>query len=174
MTFDAVLGALTGGEVEWAVLPVWNSTIGRVAAARDALDRREKLVRRVGEVDVPVHHCLLALPGTSLASVRYVGSHPAALSQCTGLFRLQPRMQAVEAFDTAGAARQLAVFDSRSTATGDRWYDALAAASPASLAAIASAKAAETYGLDILQRGVNDEPTNFTRFVVLGARGEAR
>lgn len=173
-TFDAVLDSLASGEVEWAVLPVWNSTIGRVTPARDALDARANLVRRVDEVDVPVHHCLLVLPGTSLASVRYVGSHPAALSQCTELFRLQPQMQAVEAFDTAGAARQLAAFDRGRAATGDYWYDGLAVASPTSLAAIASAKAAATYGLDILQRGVNDAPTNFTRFAVLRAREVAR
>jgi prephenate dehydratase len=168
-TFDAVLDALTSGDVEWAVLPIWNSTIGRVAAAREVLDARSHMVVREGEVDVPVHHCLLALPGASLDTVRYVGSHPAALAQCTRLFRLHPRMTAVEAFDTAGAARQLASFD-RARAAGDEpWYDALEVESPMSLAAIASAQAATAYGLAVLERGVNDQPTNFTRFVALRA-----
>jgi prephenate dehydratase len=173
-TFDSVLDALTNGVVEWAVLPVWNSTIGRVSAAREALDARSDLVVREGELDVPIRHCLLALPGTSLASVREVGSHPAALAQCTRLFRLNPQMKAIEAFDTAGAARQLSTFDRRHPAGEQRWYDALAPESPATLAAIASAKAATRYGLQVLQRDVNDEPTNHTRFVVLRAREVTR
>jgi prephenate dehydratase len=173
-TFDAVLDALTTGEVEWAVLPIWNSTIGRVAAARDALDARSTMVARDGEVDVPVHHCLLALPGTSLVTIRHVGSHPAALAQCRRLFRRHPQLRAIEAFDTAGAARQLAYFDRPRAAGEDRWYDPLETESPGSLAAIASLQAAATYGLTILERGVNDEPTNFTRFVALRAREAAK
>ena len=169
-TFEAVLDALTSGEVEWAVLPIWNSTIGRVTAARDALDAGSSLVTREGEVDVPVRHCLLALPAATLDTVRHVGSHPAALAQCTRLFRLHSRLTAVEAFDTAGAARQLASFDTPRAPGEERWYDGLEPASPLSLAAIASAEAATAYGLVVLQRGVNDEPTNFTRFAVLRAR----
>jgi prephenate dehydratase len=169
-TFHAVVDAVTDGAVEWGMLPVWNSTIGRVTAAREVLDARAGQVVREGEVDVPVHHCLLGLPGTPIESVRHVGSHPAALAQCTRLFRLNARMKAVEAFDTAGAAAQLASFD-RARAMGEEfWYDVLASASPTTLAVIASARAATAYGLTVLQRGVNDEPTNFTRFVVLRAR----
>lgn len=168
-TFDAVLDALLSGDVEYAVLPVWNSTIGPVQAARNALDARSDMVVRAGEVDVPVRHCLLALPGTVLADVRYVGSHPAALAQCPRLFHLNPQLSAVEAFDTAGAASQLASFHEARTPGEERWYDALAVESPRALAAIASAQAAAAYGLEVLQRGVNDESTNYTRFVVLRA-----
>lgn len=170
VTFDAVLDALIDGDVECAVLPVWNSTIGRVQAAHDALDARARMVVRTDEVDVPVRHCLLALAGASLADVRYVGSHPAALAQCKRLFRQMPHLTPVVAFDTAGAASQLASFGDAPASGGDRWYDALAVGSPKALAAIASAKAASAYGLEVLWRGVNDEPTNFTRFVALRAR----
>jgi prephenate dehydratase len=173
-TFDAVLDALVTGEVEWAMLPVWNSTIGRLAAARDALDARSSLIMREGEVEVPVRHCLLAVPGASLSMVNFVGSHPAALAQCTRLFHLNPRLTAVEAFDTAGAACQLASYDTPRSPGEVRWYDVLGAGSPTSLAAIASAAAAARYGLEVLERSVNDEPTNFTRFVALRAREVAR
>ena len=173
-SFDAVLGALISGAVEWAVLPVWNSTIGPVVAARDALDVHVRQVTRAGEVEVPVRHCLLALPGTTLHDVRHVASHPAALAQCARLFDLNPQLSAVEAFDTAGSARQLASFG-ESPATGERrWYDALTTATSRSLAAIASEQVAATHGLDVLLRGVNDEPTNFTRFVVLRATEAAQ
>jgi prephenate dehydratase len=129
-------------------------------------------------VDVPVRHCLLALPGTSIADIRYVGSHPAALAQCTRLFAANDALVACAAFDTAGAARELATLgelgDATRPRTSDTWYSALAIDGPTRLAAIASADAGRQYGLSILREGVQDNPTNVTRFAVVRAKEPRR
>jgi prephenate dehydratase len=173
-TFTEALEALARGEVEWAVLPIWNSAIGFVAPACAALDEHERAIVRVREVDVPVRHCLLACPGTSIADVRYVGSHPAALAQCTRFFREHPALVPCEAFDTAGAARDLLAFADRAPRDHPTWYGRLRVDSAAQLAALASVSAARRYGLVVLQPDVNDDPANVTRFVAVRAREGAR
>src|SRR5437016_1107764 len=75
-TFTAALEELVAGRVQWAVIPVWNSAIGPVMPAQAALSACGSTITVVRELDVPVRHCLLALPGTSLMDVRFVGSHP--------------------------------------------------------------------------------------------------
>jgi prephenate dehydratase len=173
-TFAEALEALARGDVEWAVVPIWNSTIGVVAPACAALDEHERTIVRVQEVEVPVRHCLLARPGTSFADVRYVGSHPAALAQCARLFRAHRALTPCEAFDTAGAARDLLAFGNPSSRGHPTWHEHLRADSPARLAAIASASAARHYGLVVLRADVNDDPANVTRFVAVRARQGAR
>jgi prephenate dehydratase len=173
-TFDAALDTVLRGEVDWAVIPIHNSTIGPIVPACRALAARESLLLRVGEVTVPVRHCLLALPGTSFETVRYVGSHPAALAQCTRLFAEDGALTACEAFDTAGAARELAEFPCSSSPEGHAWYSRLVAVDAGALAVIASERAAERYGLTVLWSDVQDAGDNATRFVVVRARAEHR
>jgi len=161
--------------VHWAVIPISNSSIGPVAPARAALRARGSAVVTTGQVDVPVRHCLLALPGTSIGDIRYVGSHPAALAQCTRLFAENVALAACAAFDTAGAARELCVLgDATRPRVNDTWYSALAIDGPSRLAAIASADAGRRYGLSILRDGVQDDPTNVTRFAVVRAKEPRR
>jgi prephenate dehydratase len=107
-TFAAALGALVRGEVEWAVIPIWNSTIGHITASHAALAKHEDTLERVREIDVPVRHCLLAHPGSAPAQLRYIASHPAALAQCSRLFVELPDAAQCVASDTAGAAWKLA------------------------------------------------------------------
>ena len=173
-TFEAALDALLSGEVEWAVLPIHNSTIGPIVPACQALAARETILLRAGEVTVPVRHCLLALPETSFATVRYVGSHPAALAQCTRLFQEDDRLTACEVFDTAGAARELAEFPRSSSRDFPAWYSALDVADHGELAVIASERAAERYGLTVLRSDVQNADDNATRFVVVRAREAQR
>lgn len=168
-TFAAALDAVCRGRASYAVLPHWNSSTGPVLQARRALDEYRLRVSRVSEVVVPVSLCLIARPGTSMSDVRYVGSHPTALAQCRQLFADFPRLVECEAFNTAGAVRDLACLDGVSP-TGARWYTRLAFASSAELAAIASERAAEQYGLTVLRDRVNDDPKNRTRFLVLRSR----
>lgn len=120
-TFEDALALVCAGRVDYAVIPVWNSTIGDLPAQRHALATHATRTRVVEEHLIPVQHCLAALPSASLESIRVVGSHPAALAQCRRFFRARRKLVPRDAFDTAGAARELArvVPVSRWTAEAD-------------------------------------------------------
>lgn len=145
--FASVVRAVAQGRVELGILPVENSVIGEVAEARAALRAESGLVV-VHDASYPIHQCLLALPGASLAGIRWVESHPAALAQCTN-WLAERGLQVRAVADTAGAARSIAA---------DRDF---------TRAAIASVEAAELYGLEVLARNIADQSDNRTRFVVI-------
>jgi prephenate dehydratase len=195
-SFAALFAALHAGEAEFGLLPVWNSTIGDIAAAHGLLAARGGDVEVVSQVELPVRHCLLGFPGVTVESLRVVGSHPAALGQCRGFFARHPWLRAVEAYDTAGAARELALHGHgagmRGGALHDRpapgaamridgpapqpapapWCDAVPARSLRQHAVLASIAAASRYGLTVIAEGVQDDPANCTRFVAI-RRAEA-
>ena len=176
-TFDEALALVSDGRADHAVLPVWNSTIGDVLDARRALRDYERRVETVDEVTVPVRHCLLALPGATLDTLRAVGSHPAALAQCNRFLVEHPRLMPCVAFDTAGAARDLARLRARGDEPADStlapWYAEVGDADARALAVIAARGAAERYGLAVLMEGVQDDPDNATVFAVVRARRDA-
>jgi len=146
-TFLAITDALQTGRAQYGMLPVENSLAGTVIPAYDLLVDYDLHVQ--AEVILRVEHCLMAPPGVALTDVRRARSHPQALMQCENSLR-RLGLEPVEYYDTAGAARDLA-------------------ADPhPGMAAIASALAAETYGLEILARHLEDEDFNYTRFFVLG------
>ena len=145
-TFHEVFTAVRSGKVELGVVPVENSLAGAIYQNFDLLLETDLHVAR--EVVVRVSHCLMALPGVKLSDVRRVFSHPQALAQCDG-FLASHNLQPIEAFDTAGSALELKERGSRDEAV------------------IASRRASELYGLEILQAGIEDELFNFTRFFVL-------
>lgn len=146
-TFLAITDALQSGRAQYGMLPVENSLAGTVIPAYDLLIDYDLHIQ--AEVILRVEHCLMAAVGTPLADVRRVRSHHQALMQCETTLR-RMGLEPVEYYDTAGAARDLAADPQPGTA------------------AIASALAAETYGLDILIRNLEDQDFNFTRFFVLG------
>ncbi len=145
-TFDECFSALEDSTVDLAMLPVENSTAGRVADIHLLLPR--PAVHIIGEYFLPVRHQLLAVPGATLDEVKTVHSHPQALAQCRAALRALG-LVAVPAADTAGAAREIAE-------AGDP-----------SRAAIASRLAAEAYGLQVLRADLEDEEHNTTRFLIL-------
>lgn len=152
--FAAAVAAVTSGCAQRAILPVENTIAGPVHASLEAIAARPEL-EIIAEFEMPIHLCLLALPGADLASIKYVESHPIALAQCArwlSAHRLTPR----GAEDTAGAAREIAV---------DRDW---------TRAAVAPAEAAELYGLEVLARDIADHRSNRTRFVVVALRAIAR
>ena len=105
-------------------------------------------LRVAGEVKVPIHHCLLVAPGTTLKEIRIVYSHPQALAQCRS-FIMKHRLEARPFYDTAGAARML-----------DRER-------PLATSAIASNLSAKLYGLSIVENSIEDADSNTTRFQLL-------
>ncbi|KAL8136754.1 hypothetical protein V2J09_002755 [Rumex salicifolius] len=146
--FEVAFQAVELWIADRAVLPVENSLGGSIHRNYDLLLRHRLHI--VGEVQLPVHHCLLALPGVRKEYLSRVISHPQALAQCEHTLTklgLNVTREAVD--DTAGAAEYVAVNNLRDTA------------------AIASARAANLYGLQILADGIQDDSGNVTRFVML-------
>lgn len=145
-TFHEVARAVESGEADYGVLPVENSLMGAIHQTIDLLSETDLHV--IGEVVVRVSHCLMALPGVELGDIRKVLSQQPALDQCTTLIRRYD-WRPVAAHDTAGSAKDLAVRGARDEAV------------------IASSRAAELYGMNILAREIEDEPFNYTRFMIL-------
>ena len=144
-TFRGAAEAVRDGLADVALLPVENTTAGSVPETYDLV--AELGLKLNAEVVSRVEHCLLVLPGTHLEAIRTVISHPQALAQCDAFLRALPNLRMRAEFDTAGSARM--VRDG-----GD-----------ASVAAIASETAARVYGLEVLERGIQTQSGNFTRFV---------
>ncbi len=152
-TFVEVFSALEERRVDAAVLPVENSHAGAVVDVYDLLRQHDSLVISA-EAILRVRHCLLGVPGARLEDVRVARSHPQALAQSEPYLRahgIEPR----EAFDTAGAAAEVA------------------ALRDPSIAAVASRRAGESLGLQILAEGIEAMPDNYTRFFALRPRDEA-
>ncbi|KAJ7552472.1 hypothetical protein O6H91_06G056700 [Diphasiastrum complanatum] len=144
--FEAAFQAVELWLADRAVLPLENSLGGSIHRNYDLLLRHRLHI--VGEVQISVHHCLLGLPGVKKEHLKRVISHPQALAQCEHtLSKLGVAREAVD--DTAGAAQFIAANNLRDTG------------------AIASARAAELYGLDILADGIQDDSGNVTRFLML-------
>jgi prephenate dehydratase len=148
-TFEAALNALKAGEVGCALIPVENSSIGRVEPAATLVEAANLTV--VSEVWRPIRLALMAPSGASLRTVKTAESHPVALRQCPATLAAMG-ITPVEAFDTAGAARAVAE-------SGDPGR-----------AAVAPARAAEVYNLSILRNDIQDSEDNRTRFVLLSAK----
>lgn len=151
-TFEAVVRAVESGEDPSGVVAVENTLAGAVAEAYDALEGGDVSV--VGEVAIPIRHCLLGVKGAIIERLREARSHPVALSQCKGFFARHPQIRAQAVYDTAGAAQEVA-------AAGD----------PA-VAAIASRRAGDRYGLEVLQSDLQDRDDNQTRFYLIARRAE--
>ena len=149
-TFEAVFASVTEGDSDFGVAPVENSLAGSIHRNYDLLMRNPK-VFIVGEVILRISHNLITLPGVQLGDIKRVYSHWQALDQCEqSITRLLPGVERVQVYDTAGSVKMLAEEKRADTA------------------AIASKRAASLYGLPILREAVEDDLTNYTRFVVLG------
>ncbi len=145
-TFEDAIDLVRRGEADLAMLPVENSTYGRVADMHTLLP--DSGLHIVDEAFVRVHINLLAVRGTSLSQVTAAMSHTVLLGQCRDFLRSHA-IRPVTGADTAGSAKAVA-------AKGDP-----------SLAALASELAGEIYDLDVLARQIEDQSNNTTRFVVM-------
>lgn len=143
-SFDEVFASVENRETDYAVIPIENSLGGSIHHNYDLLLQHPVAI--VAETFVKVEHCLLGLRGSSVEQAEKVLSHPQALAQCRNFFTTHKHLRAEVAYDTAGSAKMIA-------AGGD----------PSKLA-IASKRAGELYGLEILQENLADEEWNITRF----------
>jgi len=148
-----VFAALDAGAADAAVIPIENSLAGSVLEHFDLLLKHD--VRVVEETLVRIRHNLIAMAGVSIDEIERVFSHPVALAQCRRFLAAHPAMKAIAFYDTAGSVKQLKELGERNAA------------------AIASEAAAAIYGAEILERDIEDNPENYTRFFLVRRAGEA-
>ncbi|HUC89285.1 MAG TPA: prephenate dehydratase domain-containing protein [Patescibacteria group bacterium] len=149
-TFADVFEAVSDGRVNYGMSAVENSLVGSIAPVYDLL-RATGGVSIMGEVFLGIHHSLIGMPGARIEDIRDVHSHPVALAQCTDFLKRElPHAVAHNAADTAGSASYVRERGDLTTA------------------AIAGANNAERNGLQVLREGVENNPENYTRFLVLG------
>lgn len=146
-TFDLAFRSIADGLADALLAPVENSLAGSVVRVYDLLLTSNLGI--VAETILPIEHHLIGCPGSSLETLRSVASHPMALAQCENFFLAHPQLKRVPAEDTAGSVRD-------ALARGDQ-----------SCAGIAGRRAATHYGGVILAENVQDNPENYTRFVLL-------
>lgn len=137
------------GKADYAVLPIENSSHGVVSDNFDLLIKYPELAI-IEEVDLKVEHALMSVEGAEINGLKAVYSHPQALGQCSSFFEEHSGITPVATVNTAVAAKFV-------KECGDK-----------SIAALASEESAELYGLRILQKSVNKEKTNTTRFIIIG------
>lgn len=145
--FEDVFAAVNEGRARCGILPIENSIGGTIHRNYDLLAQNE--LRIVGEVELPVRHHLLALPGTRFEDLRQVYSHPQALAQCDRFLRSLKGVEIVASYDTAGSAKMIR--EQRLAGVG----------------AVASERAAAVFGLETLRAGIQDHEDNTTRFLVV-------
>jgi prephenate dehydratase len=149
-----VFSAVESGTCDYGLIPIENSLAGSIHRNYDLL--LEHNLHIVAEHFLRVRHCLIGLPGANISSIRKVTSHPQALAQCDHYLRRLPHVTTEAAHDTAGSVRLVKEH-------GDP-----------GVAAIASSRAAEVYGLSIIEEGIEDNPANYTRFLAMARKpGEA-
>ncbi|HLZ21472.1 MAG TPA: prephenate dehydratase [Ktedonobacterales bacterium] len=144
--FADVFDAVARGRVQGGLVPIENSQAGSINEVYDLL--RTAGLYLTGEICLPVNHCLLCLPGQSLGDIRQVLSHPQALAQCDAYLRTLG-VEITAAYDTAGSAMRIRAEEMHG------------------VAAVASARAAALYELEILASGIQTIQDNYTRFVAL-------
>ena len=145
-TFRDAMIAIDEGSADFAVLPIENSTAGIVSEIYDLLVEFENYI--VGEQIIKIEHCLMAVPGAKVEDIKTVYSHPQSLMQ---------------------SARFLNEYDFRQISMQNNAFavQKVAKDKDKSQAAIASEYAAKLYGLDILEKGINQSSTNSTRFIII-------
>src|ERR1700753_918056 len=146
-SFKQTFDALQNKEADYVVMAIENSIAGSILPNYSLLLSYAFPV--IGEIYLPIQLHLLALPGVKFEDIKYVTSHPIAIRQCVDFFDEYPHLQIVESSDTAACAKRIR--DEQLTDT----------------VAIANTLAARLYGLDVLERRIESNKKNFTRFLIL-------
>jgi prephenate dehydratase len=146
-----VFDRVKNGSVAGAVIPIENSLAGTVAEHADLLVAQDVFIQ--AEFRLRIVHNLIAAPGVKLGALRRAFSHPVAIDQCRDFFRHHPEIEPVPFYDTAGSVKHVLAEDLRDAA------------------GIAGRHAAREYSGKILQKGIEDDKRNFTRFLLIRAAG---
>ncbi|MHC1783180.1 MAG: prephenate dehydratase [Anaerolineaceae bacterium] len=146
-SFEAVFRSVEGETSDLGFIPIENSLAGSIHQNYDLLLRNSLWV--IGEYQLRIQHCLIAEPGVHITEIRRIISHPQALAQCDGYLHQMPDVKVEQAYDTAGSVKLI-------HEQGDKLT-----------AAIASRRAAALYNMVILAENIEDNPQNFTRFLII-------
>ncbi|HWZ34767.1 MAG TPA: prephenate dehydratase domain-containing protein, partial [Mucilaginibacter sp.] len=146
-SFKQTFDALENNEADYVVMAIENSIAGSILPNYSLLLNYNFPV--IGEIYLPIQLHLMALPGVSFDQIKYVTSHPIAIRQCIDFFDEYPHLKIVESSDTAACAKR--IHDEKLTDT----------------VAIANNLAAKLYELDIIERRIESNKKNFTRFLIL-------
>ena len=152
-SFDDVFNAVAAGKATHGILPVENSIGGSIHRNYDLLLEHDLPI--VGEVQLEITHNLLVLPGTKIEQVKKIYSHPQALAQCERFLRSLPGVSVEATYDTAGSAKLVKEKGLKDAA------------------AIASERAAQVFGLEILKPEIQDFSDNITRFLLVSRMADA-
>jgi len=150
LTFHELCESLDKGTSDFAVMAIENSIAGSILPNYFLLQSYHFTI--VGELYLPIHMHLLALPGVKLADIRCIESHPMAIRQCYEFIHSLNDLEVRESDDTALSAKRVKELKLKDTA------------------AIANEFAAKKYGLEILEKRIETHKKNFTRFLVLSKR----
>lgn len=147
--FDKVFEAVESDKCSFGVLPVENSSAGSVSRVYDLILKYRYYI--VGEIDLPIEHCLCSIPQTSLSDIEYVLSHEQGLAQCS-LFLSENGLTPKKCGSTSAAAKTVA------EEKRINW------------AAICNKEAADQYGLKVLDKNIQNNDNNCTRFIVISKK----
>jgi prephenate dehydratase len=147
-TFDEVFACVEASKCERGIVAIENSLAGSIHRNYDLLLEHDLSI--VGEHYLRIIHCLIVNPGTKLTDIRRIYSHPQALAQCEKTLDWLPGIERISTYDTAGSVALI---------KAEGLKDA---------AAIASQRAAQVYEMEILKEGIEDNPENYTRFLIMG------
>lgn len=146
-SFKQTCEVLKNKAADYVVMAIENSIAGSILPNYSLL--RDYHFQVVGEVYLPIQLHLLALPGVQFKDIKYVQSHPIAIRQCVDFFDEYPHLQVIESSDTAACARQIREENLTDTV------------------AIANKLAAKLYNLEVLERRIESNKKNYTRFLIL-------
>jgi prephenate dehydratase len=146
-TFEEVAKSVESGTADYAVMAIENSIAGAILPNYDIIDRHHLFV--FDEYYLPISHNLIVWPGQSISDIKEVRSHPMAILQCKVFFAQYPHIRLIDDVDTAYVAQVIAEQHLRG------------------VGAIASPKAADYYGLEIIASDIQTVKNNFTRFILL-------
>lgn len=151
-TFEEVISSISKGTMDYAVLPIENSSTGGITEVYDLLRQYDCSI--VGEQCVKIEQNLLGCEGATLQTIKTVYSHPQGLKQCKDFFHDYPEMKQVPYFSTSKSAEEVAQKQD------------------ITLGAVAGKQAAELYNLKIITPAINSNSNNYTRFVVIAKKAE--
>jgi prephenate dehydratase len=149
-SFKAIFEAVKEGETDFGVVPLENSLTGSIHENYDLLLEHD--LKIIGEITLRIMHHLIGHPGAKVEDIKRVFSYPQVFQQCRQFLDRHENWELVSAKDTAGAVKQIHERENPSDA------------------AIASKEAAEIHGMEVLEEGIETNPRNYTRFVVIGTR----
>ena len=147
-TFDETVDSVLQGRAEYAVMAIENARTGSILYNYNLI--RESQLKIIGETRLRIRQNLMALPGTAIDALSEIRSHPIALTQCMEFLNTLKGVILIETDDTAGSARIIS--EQRLAGTGT----------------VASASAADIYGLEILAGGIETYKKNYTKFHIIG------